>query len=55
MSEQRDARTIIADWIGGFVGDDNPLEHWLVSADQLVGWLRDEGWEITESDGGESV
>jgi hypothetical protein len=51
MARRDNPRVIIADWISGFVGDDHPLEHWLLSADQLIGWLRDEGWEITPTTG----
>ncbi len=50
MPDHRDAETIIADWISGFVGDDTPLDEHRPAARHLLGWLRDEGWEITRKD-----
>jgi hypothetical protein len=48
IGQHRDPVTIITDWIVGFTGDDRPpyADDWRLNAEQLVGWLKDEGWEF---------
>jgi len=46
----RDAETIIADYLGSFAGGDAGIEHWRPHAATLVRWLTDEGWTIVRQD-----
>lgn len=46
MTETRTPEQIIADWLSGYNGDDNPARYESY-ARQLIGWLRDEGWVIS--------
>jgi hypothetical protein len=44
-SNNRDAETIIADWLLGYSGTDD-LDGQRPNAQAIIRWLRDEGWDI---------
>lgn len=54
-AKNRDAETIIADWLLGFVGGTDDLEGQRPAAATIIRWLRDEGWEIVRISEGSEV